>query len=118
MGERRAEYKDKKRTTQPPIFERCRPPSAGQFENLGIYTVEDLLRHYPRRYELRIRRRIAELVDGELATITGFVSGSQISRGRIQVVKLNIEQGAEVFMPCGLIRFISLNNFPLEQKYR
>jgi len=68
------------------------PYRAKQFAHLGVHSVEDLFRHYPRRYELRIKRKIEDLQDGELATITGIVQGSQISRGRIQVVKLNIQQ--------------------------
>ncbi len=63
-----------------------------QLGNLGIRTLQDLFKHYPRRYETRQKRRIDELTDGELATICGKVTGSQISRGRIKVVKLNIEQ--------------------------
>lgn len=68
------------------------PSRAKQFSKLGIYTVEDLLRHYPRRYEIRVRKRIEDLVDGELATVTGIVKASQITKGRVQVVRLNIEQ--------------------------
>ncbi|KUO65769.1 MAG: ATP-dependent DNA helicase RecG [Gracilibacter sp. BRH_c7a] len=63
-----------------------------QLGNLGIKTLEDLFKHYPRRYEIRQKRRIDELMDGELATINGKVTGSQVSRGRIKVIKLNIEQ--------------------------
>ncbi len=63
-----------------------------QFENLGIYTIKDLLRHFPRRYEFRTRKKIEELQDGELATINGTVAGSQVSRGRTKVIKLHIVQ--------------------------
>lgn len=63
-----------------------------QLGNLGIKNLEDLFKHYPRRYETRQKRRIDELVEGELATISGKVTGSQITRGRIKVIKLNIEQ--------------------------
>lgn len=68
------------------------PYRAKQFENLGILTVEDLLRHFPRRYEVRSKKKIEDLRDGELVTICGRVSGSQISRGRVKVVKMNLEQ--------------------------
>ncbi|NLI91384.1 MAG: ATP-dependent DNA helicase RecG [Peptococcaceae bacterium] len=68
------------------------PYRARQFENLGILTVEDLFRHYPRKYEMRSKKKIEDLQDGELATITGKVTSSQVSRGRIKVIKLNIEQ--------------------------
>ncbi len=68
------------------------PQRAKQFANIGISTVEDLLKYFPRRYEIRTKRRIDDLKDNELATITGKVVGSQISTGKIKVVKLNIEQ--------------------------
>ncbi|HHV65238.1 MAG TPA: ATP-dependent DNA helicase RecG [Peptococcaceae bacterium] len=68
------------------------PQRAKQLENLGIHTVRDLLNHFPRRYEFRIQRKIQDLKDGELATINGRVTGCQVSRGRIKVIKLNIEQ--------------------------
>lgn len=68
------------------------PQRISLLENLGIKTVEDLFKHYPRRYEIRRTRRIEELTDGESATICGKVTGNQVSRGRVKVVKLNIEQ--------------------------
>lgn len=68
------------------------PQRAKQFESMGLYTVDDLIRHYPRRYEIRTKRKIKDLRDGEIATVTGRVTGSQLSRGRVRVVKLNIEQ--------------------------
>lgn len=68
------------------------PQRIRQLENLGIRTVRELLQHYPRRYEIRTSRLINELQDGEIAVVTGTVSGSQISRGRVKVTKLRIEQ--------------------------
>lgn len=68
------------------------PFRAEQFAGIGILTTEDLLNYFPRRYEVRIRRRIEDIKDGELATICGKVTGSQVTKGRIKVVKLNIEQ--------------------------
>lgn len=68
------------------------PQRVKQLQNLGINTIEELLRYYPRKYEVRVQRRISELKDGEFAVVTGKVVGSQLSRGRIRVVKLNIEQ--------------------------
>lgn len=70
------------------------PQRAKQLENLGIKTIRDLLQHYPRRYEIRTSRLINELRDGEIAVVTGTVAGSQITSGRIKVVKLNIEQNS------------------------
>lgn len=68
------------------------PRRLNYFAGLGIKTVEQLLKHFPRRYEIRVERRIEELTDGELATVCGTVTGSQLSRGRIKVVKLKISQ--------------------------
>jgi len=68
------------------------PYRAKQFENAGIRTLEDLIRYYPRKYEVRSKKKITDLQDGELAVITGKVSASQVTGGRIKVVKLNIEQ--------------------------
>ncbi|UWG96164.1 ATP-dependent DNA helicase RecG [Dehalobacter sp. DCM] len=68
------------------------PQRAKQFENLGIFTVEDLLRYFPRKYEVRQKRCIIDLQDGEYVTVEGTVTGSHVTNGRIKVVRLNIEQ--------------------------
>jgi len=68
------------------------PRRVKQLENIGIHTLEDLLRYFPRKYEIRIKRRIEDLKDNELVSISGKVVGSQVSSGRVKVVKLNIEQ--------------------------
>ncbi|NLM20601.1 MAG: ATP-dependent DNA helicase RecG [Peptococcaceae bacterium] len=68
------------------------PQRFKQFANIGINTVEDLFKYFPRRYEIRRTRKIEELKDNELATVVGTVVGSQISKGKIKVVKLNIAQ--------------------------
>ena len=50
------------------------PRVAGTLNKLGIFTVHDLLSHYPRRHEDRTRfARIAGLQHGESATILGTV---------------------------------------------
>ena len=68
------------------------PQRFKQFANIGINTVEDLFKYFPRRYEIRRTRKIEDLRDNELATVVGTVVGSQISKGKIKVVKLNIAQ--------------------------
>lgn len=68
------------------------PQRFKQFANMGVHTVEDLLRYFPRRYEIRRKRKIEDLRDNELATVSGTVVGSHISKGKIKVVKLNIAQ--------------------------
>src|SRR3989442_939726 len=59
------------------------PTRAALFERLGLVTVEDLLRHYPRAY-LDARRfvRIADLKPGELLTVSGTVRSAAAVRTR------------------------------------
>ena len=46
------------------------PNKAKALQRLGIYTIEDMITHYPREYEDRTKpKKIAELVDGEEAFI-------------------------------------------------
>ena len=52
------------------------------FAKLGIYTVGDLLRYYPRNYDVYEEAvPIAEVEDGRTVTVTGMIFG------RVQVVK-------------------------------
>ena len=44
-------------------------------EKIQIYTVEDLIIHYPFRYEVVRRSDVNELKDGEKITIDGVVEG-------------------------------------------
>ena len=46
------------------------PNRIKQLNKLGIYTLEDIISHYPRGYENRgIKKEIASLADGEEALI-------------------------------------------------
>lgn len=68
------------------------PP--GSLETLGIATVGDLLRHFPRRHEdRRSFRPVASLRDGELATVRGRVVSARLQRirGRLSCVRAGIE---------------------------
>jgi ATP-dependent DNA helicase RecG len=57
------------------------PRRAELLAKLGIATVEDLLRHTPRRYlDARRVRRIADLVPGELCTVVARVTATQVRR--------------------------------------
>lgn len=63
---------------------------AQKLAKLRIFTVEDLLTHYPRRYEDRsITRKIAEMKDGESATLHVSVVRSKLDymqgKSRVQV---------------------------------
>ncbi|MCL1790546.1 MAG: ATP-dependent DNA helicase RecG [Peptococcaceae bacterium] len=60
--------------------------------SLGVNTVEQLLRYFPRRYERVVTRRIEDLRDGELATVEGTVAEAYFSGGRVKVVRLSIAQ--------------------------
>ncbi|MBR1803185.1 MAG: ATP-dependent DNA helicase RecG [Clostridia bacterium] len=60
------------------------PNRAAAFNSIGINTVEDLLTHFPREYEERSKRKkIAELQNGEEATITARVV-AEVSVNRIR----------------------------------
>lgn len=61
---------------------------------LGIRTVQDLLYHFPRRWEDRRHfKKIAELVDGEKATICARVVDvdSMLTRGGLTIVKVVVD---------------------------
>jgi ATP-dependent DNA helicase RecG len=64
---------------------------------LGIFTVRDLLAHYPARHEDRTRfRRIGDLQPGETATIRGRViaaDATRTPRSQMLLVKVAIEDG-------------------------
>lgn len=48
------------------------PKFKGRLKNLGIETIEDLLYHFPFRYEdYSMTKQIADLLDGEVVTIEG-----------------------------------------------
>ena len=64
------------------------------FNNLGIYTVNDLLYYFPRDYEDRTKKKqIFELLDGERvafdATIRGNVTESRVRRN-MTMIKANV----------------------------
>lgn len=89
------------------------PERAKQLEQLGIHTVKDLLLYFPRRYEDRRLRRIGELKDGELATISGKVVANQISRGKTKVIKLSIEQEGRLLYGVWFNQTFILKQFPV-----
>lgn len=58
------------------------PKKAESFARLGIFCIEDLLRYFPRDYEdLRNKKSIAELVNGERAVVEASVLRSSLGRG-------------------------------------
>ncbi|MDR1603742.1 MAG: ATP-dependent DNA helicase RecG [Gracilibacteraceae bacterium] len=68
------------------------PQRLKQLTAMGIRTGEDLLRHYPRRYEDRILRRFADLREGETVMVCATVSNTQVRTSRVKVVVLRLEQ--------------------------
>ncbi|MBC8103743.1 MAG: ATP-dependent DNA helicase RecG [Cytophagales bacterium] len=67
-------------------------------QKLDLYTVEDLLTHYPRRYEDRSRFvQIADLKDGDTATIAGKVTAveNRPTKNRLVITKVSLEDDAK-----------------------
>lgn len=63
------------------------------FNNLGIYTIKDLLFHFPRDYEDRTeKKKIFELMDGEKVSFSATISGKiniARPRGNMIIIKAN-----------------------------
>ncbi|MCX6345832.1 MAG: ATP-dependent DNA helicase RecG [Armatimonadetes bacterium] len=75
------------------------PRLAGALNKLDIFSVRDLLRHYPRRHEDRTHfARIASLNHGESATILGTVlSADNVkTRGSLVITKVAVDDGSGV----------------------
>jgi ATP-dependent DNA helicase RecG len=74
------------------------PKVAEILERLGISSVADLLAHYPRRYEDRSRFiPIAELRDGETATIIGKVTAveNRPTKNRLVLTRVSLDDGSK-----------------------
>ncbi|GAB6152350.1 ATP-dependent DNA helicase RecG [Desulfosporosinus burensis] len=89
------------------------PERAKQLEQLGIQNVHDLLLYYPRRYEDRRKRMIAELKDGEVATIEGKIVAGYVTSGKMKVVKLSIEQQGRLFHATWFNQTFILKQYPV-----
>ena len=89
------------------------PERAKQLEQLGIQNVHDLLIYYPRRYEDRRKRMIAELNDGEVATLEGKVVAGHVISGKLKVVKLSIEQQGRLFHATWFNQTFILKQYPV-----
>ena len=76
------------------------PAGAGILGKMGIFTVGDLLKHVPRRYEDRTSyRRIRELRPGESATILGRVAAAEnvgTTRKHFLLTKVLVDDGTGV----------------------
>lgn len=75
----------------------CGPKNAELLEKLGIYTVLDLLKHFPRQHlDFQDRQKINSLVLGQDVTIFGTirsVSAYQPKRGNISIVNVTVNDG-------------------------
>lgn len=72
------------------------PALADTLARLGIRTAEDLIFYFPRDYQDRTRiKRIADLTDGEVATVTARVAGVEnyIARSGMPITKVAVEDG-------------------------
>ncbi|TGE40140.1 ATP-dependent DNA helicase RecG [Desulfosporosinus fructosivorans] len=88
------------------------PERAKQLERLGIHNILNLLQYFPRRYEDRRKQLIAELQEGEMATIAGKVVAGNITSGKMKVVKLSIEQQGRLFQATWFNQIHILKQFP------
>lgn len=73
------------------------PAKAAALAKLGIFTMGDLIQHYPRRHEDRSRfKNIAELVDGQIETFKATVVGLEEAkpRPRMSVIKVRVTDGS------------------------
>jgi len=87
---------------------------AGRLQNLGIRTVEDLLYHFPHRYDDFTQfKKIASLQEGESVTTRGKIAGIETSRTwkkRMSVTEALVED------ETGTIKAVWFNN-PLPVKF-
>ena len=75
------------------------PRLAGILEKLDIFSVRDLLYHFPKRHEDRTRfAKVSQLRHGEAATILGTVltADNVQTRGRLVLTKVAVEDGSGV----------------------
>ncbi|MDD2443938.1 MAG: ATP-dependent DNA helicase RecG [Desulfotomaculaceae bacterium] len=76
------------------------PRRAGALQKLGVFTVKDLLSHFPRRYEDRTRLQPAgTCAHGEVATLRGTVLSSQDMKPRpgLTITKIAMHDGISIF---------------------
>ncbi|EHQ91446.1 ATP-dependent DNA helicase RecG [Desulfosporosinus youngiae] len=114
LNSKRPKSKDHSSRTRPlQYLKGVGPERAKQLEQLGIHTIQDLLQYYPRRYEDRRKRMIAELKDGELATIEGKVVAGHVTSGKMKVIKLSIEQAGRLIQATWFNQTFVLKQYPV-----
>ena len=88
---------------------------AGVLGKLGVFSVGDLLTHYPHRYEDRSRfAPVRDLRDGDAATVAGKVTSveNRPTRNRMVITKVNLDDGQK-----GVITLTFFNNWRLKQTF-
>lgn len=82
------------------------PVKAEVFNKIGINTVNDLIKYYPRVYEDRTQlRKIAEFIDGKNVLFTAKISGKiniQRTRNKLTIHKIFVTDGTDT---CQMIWF-------------
>ncbi|MCL6638877.1 MAG: ATP-dependent DNA helicase RecG [Firmicutes bacterium] len=76
------------------------PRRSAAFQKMGIFTVKDLLYHFPRRHEDRTQIRTAATAPaGEVATLAGTVLHGQVTRSRrgLPVARIALHDGMNIF---------------------
>ncbi len=89
------------------------PQRAKLLAKLGIITVEDLLNHFPRRYEDRRQvKTISEVVHGAVETVRGMVTGHQEIKPRrgLTIIKVGIRDRS------GTLNAVWFNNHYLSKQ--
>src|SRR5680860_947702 len=71
------------------------------------------LQYFPRRYEDRRKQKIAELKEGEMATVAGKVVAGTIANGKLKVVKLSIEQQGRLLQATWFNQVHILKQYPV-----
>ncbi|MCG9969250.1 ATP-dependent DNA helicase RecG [Pelotomaculum terephthalicicum JT] len=95
------------------------PRRAAILQKAGIFTVKDLLYHFPRRYEDRTRLREAgACAHGETATLRGTVLTAQAIRPKrgLTVTKLALHDGLGVFYAVWFNQPYIKKNIPIGTK--
>ena len=91
------------------------PAKVRLLNNVGIYTLEDLITYYPRDYEDRGKeKKIAELQDGEEALIKGYMASrfQVINTRRMKICKVLIKD------ETGVIEVVWYNQPYLRERFK
>jgi len=91
------------------------PSKANLLTKLGIFTIGDLLEHYPRRYEDRSQlKMINALIDGQIETFKGKVIGTVESNPRhgLKITKVSVSDCT------GVAQLVWFNQPHVKKKYQ